>query len=64
MKPLTIVKSEIFSQAGDGLGRVLVIGKLSATVHDCSRKSCTVAESLRFLIQPHLFSPYKFYSQR
>src|SRR5262245_27194516 len=29
-------------------------GKLSATVHDCSRKSCTVAESLRLYQLPSL----------
>jgi hypothetical protein len=27
----------------------LIIGKLSATVHDCSMKSCTVAESLHLI---------------
>jgi hypothetical protein len=29
-------------------------GKLSATVHDCFRKSCTVAESLRCTLQRDL----------
>src|SRR5262249_44756438 len=34
------------SQSALGL-QSLKEGKLSATVHDCSKKSCTVAESLR-----------------
>ena len=39
MKPLTIVKSEIFSQARDGLGRVLIIVQVDLFVFDAAPES-------------------------
>jgi hypothetical protein len=36
MKPLTVVKPEVFSQASDGLGRVLVIVQVDLFVFDAA----------------------------
>src|SRR6266542_1000878 len=36
VKPLTVIKTEIFSQAGDGLGRILVIMQVDLFVFDAA----------------------------